>query len=116
MACSFNFEIPVDPIGLMQMARQVLEQNGGIVTGEISNFSVRIPTVIGEVGGNCRHVGGTVVNIEVTQKPPIVTSAMAREKLVVYISEAVKMYVRQIKAAQQQENETAEQQERQAVT
>ena len=107
MTCSYNFEIPVDPIALMRMARQMIEQNGGIVTGEPHNFSVRIPTVIGEVGGNFRHVGGSVVNIEITKMPAFVTCAMAREKIAFYITEAVKTYVRQSKAAKQLERQVS---------
>ena len=105
MMCSFNFEVPVDPIGLMHMTRQMIEQNGGIVTGEISNFSVKIPTVIGEVGGNIRHAGGSVVNIEITKMPMLVPCALAREKLAFYITEAVKMYVQQCRAPKRQERQ-----------
>ena len=95
---SYNFDIPVDPIALMKMVKELVEQNGGIVTGEIPNVSVRFPTMVGEVGGNCRLVNGSVVNIEVTKKPDIVSNSMVREKLVFYVTEAVKMYSKQTRA------------------
>jgi hypothetical protein len=96
---SYNFDIPVDPIALMKMVKDLVEQNGGIVTGEVPNVSVRFPTVVGEVGGNCRLVKGSVVNIEVTKKPDLVPNSMVREKLVFYITEAVKLYAQQTKVA-----------------
>jgi hypothetical protein len=92
---SYNFDIPVDPIALMQMVKELVEQNGGIVTGEIPNVSVTFPTVVGDVGGNCRLVTKSVVNIEVTKKPPVVSNTMVREKLVYYVTEAVKLYAQQ---------------------
>jgi hypothetical protein len=98
---SYNFDIPVDPIALMQMVKDLVEQNGGIVTGEIPNVSVRFPTVVGEVGGNCRLVKGSVVNIEVTKKPDLVPNTMVREKLVFYVTEAVKLYAQQTRVSRQ---------------
>ncbi len=95
---SYNFDIPVDPIALMKMVKELVEQNGGIVTGEIPNVSVTFPTVVGEVGGNCRLVNKSVVNIEVTKKPTVVSNTMVREKLVFYVTEAVKLYAQQSKA------------------
>jgi hypothetical protein len=105
MICSYNFEIPVDPIALMKMVKQVVVQSGGFVEGEIPNVSVRFTTVIGDVAGKCRLVEGSIVNIEVTQKPDVVTCTMVREKLVYYITEAVKMYSQQTKAARQMERQ-----------
>jgi hypothetical protein len=96
---SYNFDIPVDPIALMKMVKGLVEQNGGVVTGEIPNVSVRFPTVVGEVGGSCRLVRGSVVNIEVTKKPDLVPNSMVREKLVYYVTEAVKLYAQQGKAS-----------------
>jgi len=105
MPCSYNFNIPVDPIELMKMVRGLVLQNGGVVIGEIPNVHVTFPTAIGPVGGSCRLVEGNVVNIEVTKKPEIVTCAMVREKLVYYITEAVKLYTQQTRAAKQPEGQ-----------
>lgn len=98
---SYNFDIPVDPIALMKMVKELVEQNGGIVTGEIPNVSVTFPTVVGEVGGNCRLLTRSVVNIEVTKKPTVVSNNMVREKLVYYVTEAVKLYAQQSRAVRQ---------------
>ena len=95
MACSYNFVIPVDPIGLMQIVKHMIEQHGGTVIGELPGVSVKIPTVIGEVRGDCRLIGDATVNITVTKKPFFVTCEMARERLAYYISEAVKLYNQQ---------------------
>ena len=101
--CNYNFNLPVDPIALIPILRQKIEENGGVVTGEVPNVSVTIPTVIGEVGGNARLTGPSTVYIEVTKMPPMVTCAQVREKLVEYLTEALKMYKRQSKAAKQKE-------------
>ena len=98
---SYNFDIPVDPIALMTMVKELVEQNGGVVCGQIPNVTVRFPTVVGEVGGNCRLVTASVVNIEVTKKPDVVSNSMVREKLIFYITEAVKLYAQQSKVARQ---------------
>jgi hypothetical protein len=57
------------------------------------------------VGGSCRLVEGNVVSIEVTKKPEVVPCAMVREKLVYYITEAVRMFTQQTKAAKQPEGQ-----------
>ena len=95
MTCSFDFVIPVDPIGLLSMVRQIVEQHGGTVTGELPDVSVKFPTVIGELRGDCRLVGDSTVNITVTKKPFLVSCEMARERLANYLSEAVKLYNQQ---------------------
>lgn len=101
MACTFTFDLPVDPLALLPIVRKEIEQNGGVVTGEIPNLSVQVPTVAGELRGNCALIKPMVVKIEITKKPEIVSCNMAREKLVEYLTEAVKTYVHQTKAAQQ---------------
>ncbi len=102
MACSFNFVLPVDPSGLMQMVKQVVEKEGGVVSGEIPNITISMPTILGQVTGSCRYLGDSAVNITVTQLPSVVSCSMAREQLVYFITEAVKMYVQQSKAAKKE--------------
>ena len=34
--CNYNFELPVDPIPLMALVKQMIEENGGTVTGQDS--------------------------------------------------------------------------------
>ena len=75
--------------------RQLIEENGGIVTGQVPNFSVSIPTPVGQVAGSCRLVEGSLVNLTVTKKPEFMTCTMVRDKLVFFITEAVKMYAMQ---------------------
>jgi hypothetical protein len=102
LMASYNFDIPVDPIALMTMVKDLVQQNGGIVCGQIPNLTVRFPTAVGEVGGSCRLLNPSVVNIEVTKKPDIVPNSVVREKLVFYLTEAVKLYTQQTRAARQQ--------------
>jgi hypothetical protein len=90
--CNYNFELPVEPIPLMEMVRQMVIQNGGTVTGEIPNVMVTFPTPMGQVAGSCRIVSGTTVNLTVTKKPEVFTCAMVRERLVALIIEAVRVY------------------------
>ena len=95
MTCSFDFSIPVDPTGLLTIVKEIIEQHGGTVTGELPDVSVKFPTVIGELRGDCRLVGDSTVNIIITKKPLLVSCATAREKLAYYLSEAVKLYNQQ---------------------
>jgi hypothetical protein len=100
-ACSYNFELPVDPMALLGMVARMITENGGHITGEVPNVSMSMPTAIGQVEGTCRLVSGSVVNLTVTKKPEILSCAMVRDKLVFYITEAVKLYAAQSREAQQ---------------
>ena len=54
--CNYNFELPVEPVGLMGMVRQMVIDNGGSVTGQIPNVMVTFPTPMGQVpaaAGSC---------------------------------------------------------------
>ena len=90
--CNYNFELPVEPIPLMEMVRQMVIANGGSVTGEIPNVTVTFPTPMGQVAGSCRIVSGNTVNLTVTKKPEVLTCAMVRDRLVTLIIEAVRLY------------------------
>ena len=90
--CNYNFELPVEPIPLMEMVKQMVIKNGGTVTGEIPNVTVMFPTPMGQVAGSCRIVSGNTVNLTVTKKPEVLTCAMVRERLVALIIEAVRVY------------------------
>lgn len=90
--CNYNFELPVEPIPLMEMVRQMVIKNGGTVTGEIPDVTVTFPTPMGQVAGKCRLVSGYTVNLTVTKKPEVLTCAMVRERLVALIIEAVRVY------------------------
>ncbi len=90
--CNYNFELPVEPIPLMEMVKQMVIKNGGTVTGEIPNVTVTFPTPMGQVAGSCRIVAGNTVNLTVTKKPEVLTCAMVRERLVALIIEAVRVY------------------------
>ena len=97
--CNYNFELPVDPIGLMEMVRQMVIDSGGTVTGQIPNVMVTFPTPMGQVAGSCRIVAGSTVNLTVTKKPEVLTCSMVRERLVALIVEAVRIYSLQTEAA-----------------
>lgn len=99
--CNYNFELPVEPIPLMEMVRQMIIKNGGTVTGEIPDVSVTFPTPMGPVAGSCRIVSGNTVNLTVTKKPEVLTCAMVRDRLVALIVEAVRLYSQQIQPATQ---------------
>ena len=49
--CNYNFELPIDPIPLMTLVKQMIEENGGSVTGQVPNVAVSIPTPMGQVAG-----------------------------------------------------------------
>lgn len=89
--CNYNFELPVDPIPLMAMVKQMIEANGGSVTGQIPNVAVSIPTPMGQVVGNCRLVGTSTVHLSVTKKPEVLSCAIVRDRIVGYLTEAVKL-------------------------
>ena len=92
-------ELPVDPLPLMEMALRLIEENGGAVTGELPDVAVSIPTSVGQVEGRCTLVEGALVNIQVVKKPKIVTCAMVRDKLVEYLSDAVRSHAARAAAA-----------------
>jgi hypothetical protein len=95
MACRYKFDIPVDPIALMQLVQKIIEEHGGSVSGEPPEVSVKIPTLVGEVSGKCRLVSESSVDITITRKPFFVTCEMVRERLAYYLSEAVTLYNQQ---------------------
>ncbi len=95
MLCSFKFDLPVDPIGLMDMVSRMILENGGKVTGKVPDISISMPTALGPVEGSCRLIGKSVVNIQVDKMPEFVSCNAVREKLVYFITEAVKLYVGQ---------------------
>lgn len=97
--CSYNFKIPSDPVAIIDMVRPMIVDAGGTVTGENTDLMFSIPTVVGQFDGACKVLEPTVVNLTVTQKPEIVSCKMIQKQLTVYITEAVKMYNQQSKAA-----------------
>mgnify|MGYP001258144624 CR=1 FL=1 len=99
MACTYSFNIPVDPIAIMPMIQQEIEQNGGTVSGEVPHLTVMIPTKVGEIRGTYRLLENSIVHIVITKKPDIVSCNSVREKLVLYLTEAVKLYSQRDKAA-----------------
>ncbi len=82
MLCSFKFDIPVDPIPLMEMVRQMIVESGGTVTGKVPDVSILVPTALGPVEGSCRLISKSVVNIQVDRMPEFVSCNAVREKLV----------------------------------
>ena len=91
IVCQYNFELPLDPVPLMEMARQAIVKNGGTVSGQLPRVLLSIPTPVGRFEGVCSLVSGSVVNIAVTKKPELVSCTMIRDKLTFYLTEAVKM-------------------------
>lgn len=97
--CAFNFKIPADPIAIIGMVRPMFVEAGGTVTGENADFTFSMPTKIGRFDGACKVLEPTLVNITVTERPEVISCKMIQKQLTVYITEAVKMYNQQSKAA-----------------
>ena len=97
--CNYNFDLPIDPLLLMPMVQQMIEENGGTVSGQMPHMAVSFKTPMGPVAGSCRHVGGSLISLTVTKKPEVLTCKMVRERLITYISEAVRLYAEQEEAA-----------------
>jgi hypothetical protein len=92
--CEYIFELPLDPLPLMQMTSQTIIENGGTVTGQLPRLSISIPTPLGRFDGVCTLVSASAISISVTRKPEIVSYSMIRDRLTSYLTEAVKMQAR----------------------
>lgn len=97
--CNYNFELPVDPAALIPMVAQMIQENGGTVTGQLPHVAVAFKTPMGPVSGSCQHLGGSLISLTVTKKPEVLTCKMVRDRLITYITEAVRLYALQEEAA-----------------
>jgi len=97
--CNYNFDLPVDPLELMEIVLRMIEENGGAVTGELPNVSVSISTNMGRVVGRCKLVKGSLINLQITKKPDLMTCTLIRDQLVFFLTEAVKSHAMQTAAA-----------------
>ena len=88
--CNYNFDLPVDPMALMERVLRMIDESGGTVTGTLPSVAVSIPTAVGRVEGTCKLVKDRLVNVRVTKKPDLMTCRMVRERLIFILSEAVK--------------------------
>lgn len=88
--CNYNFNLPVDPTMLMETAKAAIEKRGGTTTVQGSKLLFSVPTPVGQIDGACHLLEQSMINIKVTKKPDIVPCALIREKLVGYLTEAVK--------------------------
>ena len=86
-------------MAIIGMVRPMFVEAGGTVTGENADFTFSMPTKIGRFDGACKVLELTLVNITVTQRPDVISCKMIQKQLTVYITEAVKMYRDQSKAA-----------------
>jgi hypothetical protein len=91
--CSFNFDLPVEPLPLMKRVLRMIEESGGTVSGAFPAVTVSIPTGVGRIEGTCKLVKDRLVNVQITKKPDVVTCRMVREQLVFVLTEAVKKSV-----------------------
>ena len=91
MACQYKFVLPVDPLPLIEMTRQLILENGGSVTGENPKYTVSMPSPFGQFDAVCKLISDTEISISVTKKPEFVSCDLIRDKLVYYIKEGVKM-------------------------
>lgn len=96
--CQFNFDLPVDPYLLMDLAMEAIVEHGGTVTGELPEMLIAVPTPLGEFDGVCTLVADTTIHIAVTKKPELVSCELIRNKLVEYLTQGVKMHVQATKA------------------
>jgi hypothetical protein len=89
--CNYNFNLPIDPAALFATAQSAIVARGGNATQKGSKVLFSIPTPLGQIDGICTLVEQATLNITVTKKPDIVPCALIREKLVSYLTQAVKM-------------------------
>lgn len=95
ITCTYNFKIPSDPEGIIEMVRPMIVAAGGTVTGETAITAFSIPTVIGRFDGICTVLDPEQVNIVVTDKPDLISCKVIRDQLTRYITRAVVMYRQQ---------------------
>lgn len=100
MTCMFNFKIPDDPVAILDMVRPMIAEIGGTVSGESADLTFSIPTTLGRFDGACKVIEASTIQIAVTDKPELVSCTMVRQKLVFYVTEAVKLYRQQARASQ----------------
>ncbi|MCA9952055.1 MAG: hypothetical protein KDE48_20535 [Anaerolineales bacterium] len=96
--CQFNFDLPIDPYLLMDMAKEAIVEHGGTVTGDLPEMMIAVPTPLGEFDGVCTLVAGFTIHVAVTRKPELVSCDLIRNKLVEYLTLGVKMHVQATKA------------------
>ena len=78
--CSFSFEFPISAEDLVRRVDEAIEKAGGELSGDSSEGAYYIPTPIGPITGTYTVTGQTI-QIEVTQKPVILTCNMIGGKL-----------------------------------
>jgi hypothetical protein len=93
MICQYNFVLPVDPLPLIEMTRNLILENGGTVTGENPVYIVSMPSPFGQFNAVCKLLSDSEINISVTKKPELVSCDLIRDKLIFFIKEGVKMQV-----------------------
>lgn len=97
--CNYNFNLPIDPAALFETAQNAILARGGSATQQGSKVVFSIPTPLGQIDGVCTIVEHATLNITVTKKPDIVPCTMIREKLVSYLTQAVKAHANPPRAA-----------------
>ena len=79
--CNYDFNVPVDA-----------EEHGGKTEGQNSHVAFSIPTPVGDLDGTCQVKEPKVISIQVSNKPDLVSCRLIREKLVIYLTEAVRVH------------------------
>ena len=97
--CNYNFNLPVDAESLVVLARQAIEEHGGNTADQDGHVSFTIPTPVGRLDGTCQVLEPQVISIQVTNKPDLVSCRLVREKLVIYLSEAVRVHAQMSQTA-----------------
>lgn len=95
ITCTYNFKIPSDPTGVIEMVRPMIVAAGGTVTGEITATEFSVPTALGRFDGVCKVLDPEQVNIVVTDKPDLISCKVIRDQLTRYVTQAVVMYRQQ---------------------
>jgi hypothetical protein len=78
--CSFSFEFPITAEELVRRVDEAIENAGGEFSGDSLGGAYYIPTPIGPIMGTY-IVTGQTIQIDVTQKPVILTCNMIGGKL-----------------------------------
>jgi hypothetical protein len=90
--CSFSFEFPVSAEELVRRIGDAVRNAGGNFAGDTSEGRYSIHTPIGPIAG-AYTVSGQTIQIDVTDKPIILSCSMIRKKLNEYVQQARSRYI-----------------------
>jgi hypothetical protein len=78
--CSFSFEFPISAQDLVRRVDEAIGNAGGEFSGDSKQGAYYVPTPVGPIMGTYAVTGQTI-QIDVTQKPIVLTCNMIGNKL-----------------------------------